>query len=348
MDIEAKMELARRAPTEEIIMEQELRELFSTKDHPNHYIGYEISGKLHLGSLIVCGYKIKDLIDAGCNCTVFLADWHAFINNKLDGNWDALKKAGNYYREAFQLISPKIKIVVGSELYHNNDSFWKNVVMIGKHATVARVTKCLPIMGRSEGELNETSFLLYPLMQCADIKEMSIDIAHSGMDQRKAHMLARDVFPKLSWKPPIALHNSLLGGLAKPEGSETAKMGKSMPWTCIFIHDSKAEIKEKMNKAWCPDKTVEGNPVLNYVKNIVFHDFSSFEVNRPSKFGGDVDYSSYSEVEKDYVNGKLHAADLKGAVAVYLNKIVQPYREHFEKPAKAKLLDVYNDSKVTR
>jgi tyrosyl-tRNA synthetase len=349
MDVESKVSLAKRAPTEEIVTEHELKELFETKEHPNHYIGYEISGKLHIGSLIVPGYKLKDLVEAGCNCTVFLADWHAWINNKMDGDWSALKTAGEYYREAFQLVSPKVKMVLGSDLYHHNDEYWKNVLLIGKNSTVARTSKCLPIMGRKEGDSGDTSFLIYPLMQAADIKIMNIDIAHAGMDQRKAHMLARDVFPKLGWKPPIALHHSLLGGLSKPEnGEENAKMGKSKPDTCIFIHDSQSEIKQKINKAWCPDKTTAGNGILSYVKYLVFHEFKSFDVHRSEKYGGDVSYGSYAEVEKDFVAGKLHSADLKSAAAEYLDKIIKPYRDYFEKPAKARLLDVFKETRVTR
>jgi len=349
MDVESKVSLVKRAPTEEIVTEHELKELFETKEHPNHYIGYEISGKLHIGSLVLPGYKLKDLVDAGCNCTVFLADWHAWINDKMGGDWGALKTASEYYREAFQLISPKIKLVLGSDLYHHNDEYWRNVLLIGKSSTVARTSKCLPILGRKEGESGDTSFLIYPLMQCADIKIMNIDIAHAGMDQRKAHMLARDVFPKLGWKPPIALHHSLLGGLAKPEeGEENAKMGKSKPHTCVFIHDSAEEIRQKLNKAWCPDRTVEGNGILSYVKYLVFREFKSFDVHRSEKYGGDASYGSYGEVERDFVAGKLHSADLKNATADYLDKIITPYRDYFEKPAKARLLDVFKETRVTR
>ena len=349
MDLESRISLAKRPPTEEIVTEHELKELFETKEHPNHYIGYEISGKLHIGSLVLPGYKLKDLVEAGCNCTVFLADWHAWINNKMGGDWDALKTAGEYYREAFSLISPKLKIILGSDLYHDNDEYWRNVLLIGKNSTVARTSKCLPIMGRKEGDSGDTSFLIYPLMQAADIKIMNVDIAHAGMDQRKAHMLARDVFPKMGWKPPIALHHSLLGGLSKPEdGEENAKMGKSKPETCIFIHDSQSEIKHKIDKAWCPDKIIVGNGILSYVKYLVFREFDSFNVHRPEKYGGDVSYGSYAEVEKDFVAGKLHSADLKSATIDYLDRIIAPYRQHFEKPARAKLLDVFRNSKVTR
>ena len=39
--------------------------LFDENSSPNHYIGLEISGFLHLGSLISTGFKINDFIKAG-------------------------------------------------------------------------------------------------------------------------------------------------------------------------------------------------------------------------------------------------------------------------------------------
>ena len=50
MDLERRMELIRRPPTEEIITEQELRQLLETKDHPIAYNGWEPSGMVHLGT----------------------------------------------------------------------------------------------------------------------------------------------------------------------------------------------------------------------------------------------------------------------------------------------------------
>ena len=358
MDLERKLELIKREPTEEIITEQDLREILQTKQHPNHYIGYEISGLLHIGSLIVPGFKILDLIKADCKCCVFLADWHAWINNKLEGDMKKIQRAAKYYKEAFKLLSPKIKIILGSELYHKNDYYWKNVVLISKHTTLKRVMRCLTIMGRKEDEKLSFAQLIYPPMQAADIKEMEIDIAHAGMDQRKVHMLARDVFPRLGWKPPVALHNHLLPGLMKPQrlGFETdekldiaisRKMSKSKPWTCIFIHDSKQVIEEKLKKAWCPQE-LEGNAPLEYVKYVIFRKFDSFEIERAKKFGGDITFESYKDVERAFLSGNLHPEDLKKAVAKYLDKIVKPFRKHFEKPAKAKLLDVFKETKITK
>ena len=91
MDLEERLNLVTREPTEEIITKNELTDLFLNVSVPKHYIGIEISGLLHLGSLMLTGFKVNDFIRAGVNCTLFLADWHSFINNKLGADWDKIK-----------------------------------------------------------------------------------------------------------------------------------------------------------------------------------------------------------------------------------------------------------------
>ncbi len=76
MEIEKRIELVKKPPTEEIVLEQELRKLFETVNRPRHYIGLELSGKLHLGSLILTGYKINDFLESNIECNIFFADWH--------------------------------------------------------------------------------------------------------------------------------------------------------------------------------------------------------------------------------------------------------------------------------
>src|SRR6187397_2458033 len=66
--------------------------------------------------LILTGFKINDFITAQLDCTVFLADWHTYINNKLGGDWDKIKRISNYYSEAFKFFCPGVHIKVGSEL----------------------------------------------------------------------------------------------------------------------------------------------------------------------------------------------------------------------------------------
>ena len=97
MDVTEKVNLVSRPPTEEVVTQEELLELFKTNSKPKQYIGIEISGFLHLGSLITTGFKINDFVKAGVDCTVFLADWHTLLNEKLGGNFETtLGNVRNY------------------------------------------------------------------------------------------------------------------------------------------------------------------------------------------------------------------------------------------------------------
>ncbi|MEK6954559.1 MAG: tyrosine--tRNA ligase [Candidatus Micrarchaeota archaeon] len=368
MDLEGKMALIERAPCEEIVARDELRELLGTNSHPSHYIGLEISGKLHLGSLLINGFKVNDLTKAGFKTQVFLADWHSVINNKLSGDWEKIKTASKYYEEAFKFFCPGVKIVRGTELYQGNDEYWKDVITFSKHMTLARATRCLTIMGRSERDSLELAQYFYPSMQGIDIKHLGVDVAHAGMDQRKIHMVAREVFPKMKLKKPIALHHHLIPGLTEPKSSDGRdfskfiepagerlaekeeivaqnKMSKSLPSSAIFIHDSEKEISEKMRKAYCP-AAIEGNPVLEIARHIIFHEKKTFSISRDSKYGGDLEFGSYDELELAYLAKTLHAMDLKAAVALELNKIIEPARRHFE--GKKHLLEVFEMAEITR
>lgn len=329
MDVAQKVELVSRPPTEEIVTKEELTNLFETNSKPKHYIGLEISGFLHLGSLISTGFKINDFIKAGVQCNVFLADWHTIINEKLEGNWDTISKVSNYYEKAFKLVCPGINIIKGTELYDSHKDYWKDLVQFTKHMSLARTMRTLTIMGRSESEEKiDLSKLLYPPMQAVDIHTIDVDIAHAGMDQRKIHMLVREIFPKMKWKVPVAVHHSLLPGLSEPvvEDDAGTKMSKSKPGSGVFIHDSDEEIRSKIKKGWCEAGNLN-NPILQIARYIIFHEFSEITVERPEKFGGNATYASYAQLESDFGAAKLHPSDLKQTVANYLVKIIAPIRD---------------------
>lgn len=332
MDVEEKVSLIERPPTEEIVTRDELIELFKTNSRPKHYIGLEISGFLHLGSLISTSFKINDFLKAGVRCTVFLADWHTLINDKLDGDWETISKVSQYYADAFRLVCPGVEIVLGSDLYSSKKEYWLELVKLTKHMSLARTMRTLTIMGRSETEEKiDLAKLLYPPMQATDIHFLDIDIAHAGMDQRKIHMLARELFPKMKWKVPVAVHHRLLPSLSEPETTSDSKslgkMSKSSTSSGIFIHDSDDDIRSKLKKAWCEEGNIKDNPVLEVTKHVIYHEFDEISVERPAKFGGNVAYSSYSQLESDFMQKKLHPTDLKQTVANYLIKIIQPIRE---------------------
>ncbi|MBU4189718.1 MAG: tyrosine--tRNA ligase, partial [Candidatus Thermoplasmatota archaeon] len=263
---------------EEIVTLEELKVLLETNEHPTAYAGFEPSGFIHIGFL-VCANKIKDLIKADFGVTILLADWHAFINDKLGGSMENIRKCGKYMEDCFLSLGVNAKIVYASDLTDKKD-YWEKVIRIAKNSSLARIRRAMTIMGRKESDAEtDSSKLMYPSMQAADIFELNVDVALGGMDQRKAHMLARDVSEKLGWKKPIAIHTSLLGSLTGTERMES-KMSKSSPESCVFIHDPEEDIKRKIKNAYCPME-IENNPVIDICRHIIFREHETITIERP-------------------------------------------------------------------
>ena len=378
MDIHEKIELIKRG-TEEILTEENLQHLLETGVPLNHYIGFEISGKVHLGTGLICMAKIKDFIDAGISCSIFLADWHSWINDKLGGDMDKIREVAiGYFKEGLKAgllcvgADPnKVKFTLGTELYHNNDDYWETVIDVCKNTTLSRMQRSITIMGRKQGDNVDFAKLLYPAMQVADIFIQNINFAHAGYDQRKAHVITRDVALKMKKNnlvdtedekiKPVCVHNHLILGLQKPpiwplkddeqlrELWSQMKMSKSVPNSAVFIHDNPDEIKEKIGSAFCPEGNAVFNPILDWTKSIIFREEDSyFQVKRPAKFGGDMEFYSYQELEDAYLNKKIHPLDLKNSVSNKIIDILEPARKHFEKARVKKMRNHMEELIVTR
>src|SRR5258706_5352647 len=88
---------------EETLTESELRALIDSGTPLKHYIGFEISGKVHLGQGLFVMQVIKDLQAAGVETTILLADWHTWLNKKLDGTLETAQRLGReYFEEAMK------------------------------------------------------------------------------------------------------------------------------------------------------------------------------------------------------------------------------------------------------
>ncbi|MEM5871985.1 MAG: tyrosine--tRNA ligase [Candidatus Aenigmatarchaeota archaeon] len=358
MDIERRIELISQVG-EEIITLEELRMLLSEKKRPIAYDGFEPSGHVHIAQGLLRAININKMLKAGCRFKMLVADWHAWANNKMGGSLENIQLVGKYLIEVWKacgLDTNNVEFVWASDLV-KNDEYWKKVMQIARHSTINRIIRCGQIMGRKDAEMQQASQILYPCMQAADIFQLEVDICQLGMDQRKVNVLAREIGPKLGfWKPVIVSHHMLMG-LLKIESSEKdkiertieLKMSKSKPDTAIFMTDTKEEVERKIAKAYCPEREVNENPVLEYCKYIIFEKFKTFEIERLEKYGGNVSFETYEELEKAYASGSLHPMDLKNAVAKKINELLDPVRKHFEKNAKAKeLLEIVNKLEVTR
>ncbi|MDH7595343.1 MAG: tyrosine--tRNA ligase [Candidatus Bathyarchaeia archaeon] len=361
LDVEERLELVTRN-TQEIVTKDELQTVLETKTQPRAYWGFESSGLMHIGMGLVCGGKIKDIINAGFHFIIFLADWHSWINNKLGGKMENIHTCGEYFKECFTAlgITPqKAQFLWATDLAKDIE-YWEKVIRIGKTATLQRVWRALPIMGREMSLSDmETAWVYYPCMQAADIFHMELDVACAGIDQRKAHMLARDAAEKLHWKKPVCVHVPLLMGLQGPAKTEkefdengainlqiSAKMSKSMPENCIFVHDSPEQIRSKVKNAYCPPKQTESNPVLELAKLAIFTHQNNLTIERPAKYGRNQTFKNFAELEKAFREGKVHPLDLKNGVAEALITILEPVRKHFQK--KPDMLEKMLQIEITR
>ena len=351
MDLEERFRLI-RGVGEEIITEKELRTLLETNDRPTAYDGFEPSGLAHLPFGVLRPILVDDMLKAGVRMKLWIADWFAWVNNKMGGDLTKIQEVGRYFVEVWKAAGvdmSRVDVLWTSEAA-KQEEYWKRVVTVAQNSTLARAQRALTIAGRTTKESIQTAQLFYPMMQVADIFWLDVDICQLGVDQRRANILAREIADKMKWKKPVAVHHHMLIGLQgkkEPEGfdengavdSEIAsKMSKSKPETSIFVHDSSEVIMKKVNSAYCPPKVLEGNALIEYSRYIVFRKRRSLVIERPEKYGGNVEFASAAELESAYSVGTLHPADLKKGVGEALDSIISPIREHFEKDPQAKRL----------
>lgn len=318
---------------QEVVTREDLDEVLS-QDHKTAYIGFEPSGTAHLGWLITAR-KVRDLQEAGFEVTILLADWHAQINDKLGGDLERIQACGVYMEEAMKALGVRgdARFVYASEWVDDAD-YWATVLRVGKACTLNRVKRAMTIMGREAEDADlDYGKTIYPAMQVADIFYAGFDVALGGMDQRHAHMLARDVAGKMGGKAPVALHTPLLPSLTEEGGRMdpvAGKMSKSKPESGVFLHDSREEVEAKLHDAYCPQGEVEGNPVLDLLRWVLWPELETFTVKRPEKYGGNLMFESMGEVEAAFEEGELHPLDLKSAVADALNALLEEVRSYFE------------------
>jgi len=316
---------------------------------------------LHLGHGIMVMRVIKELQDLGVNCHMFMADWHAWINDKLGGDLEFMKSTAiPLFKELFHAAA----IVVGVDFEQlkfmnasdnvDDGKYWATVIDVARNTTLARVQRSIDIMGRKEGETADFAKLIYPAMQAADVFYMGMHIAHGGTDQRKAYVISIDVADHLKFSPlmlgdkrvkPVVLCSHFLQGLTPPakemiekekltyEEMADIKMSKSKPMSAVFLDDSESVIKEKIKKAYCPEGEVRLNPILDWAKHICLSlGDKKLEIVRKEEWGGWVTYTDYQTLESDFVAKKLHPMDLKDAVSRSLITLLEPARNYLSNP----------------
>ena len=338
LSVDERFELIKRN-TEEVITEEELKKLLKEKKKPVVYLGTAITGKPHVG-YFVWVLKFADFIKAGFKAKVLLADLHGALDNTP---WIVLEKRYDYYKKVLPLMfeavgvdTKNLEFIKGSE-FQLKPEYMYDVLQLSTLVSLHDARKSASeVVKNIQGDSAKLAGFIYPLMQIMDEQYLDVDIQYAGVDQRRIMVLAREILPKIGYKPRIEIMTPLIPGLQGSEG----KMSASIEGSKIDLLDDYETIKKKINNADC----IAGNPdngimaFLKYVLMVIKEDKKeSFIVEIDKKYGGNLSYKSYEEVEKDFVSKKLHPLDLKNAVAkeisVLLNSI-QKKRAVLEKFAK--------------
>lgn len=311
-----RLELVTRN-AEEIVTIDELKALMENKQHPRAYVGYETSGKVHLGHMLTAN-KLLDLQNAGFDIVVLLADLHAFLNEK--GTLEEVRKIADYNRDCFIALGldpEKTEFVYGTE-YQLKPDYMLKILRMARNTTLNRARRSMDEVSRN-AENPMVSQMIYPLMQAIDIADLHVDLAVGGIDQRKIHMLAREELPRLGLPAPVCLHTPLIPGL------NGEKMSSSKG-NNIAVDEPAEDVEKKIMAAFCPAKVVENNPIMAIFKYHVFPRVGPITIKRPAKFGGDMTYEKYEDLEAAFVSGAMHPMDAKKACAAYMVEILAPVR----------------------
>ena len=316
MDIDTAIENISK-DTAEIIELDELKEIIK-RDEKVAYVGFEPSGKIHLGHALTIK-RMKALQEAGFKIKIFIANLHAFLNGK--GTLEELNEISEYNIKCFRALglSEDTEFIMGSDRI--SAEYMLRVFQAATQITIQRAQRSMAQVSRDE--THNVAEALYPVMQALDIDDLNANVAVGGMEQRKIHMLAREVLPKLGLEAPVCIHIPLIHGT---DGSDKMSSSKG---NFIAIDDSPKEIKNKINKSFCPIGVIEDNPVIEMAHYYIFDEHEKMLVERPEKFGGNLELTE-EELHDVYAKEELHPMDLKNTVSKYLIEKFAPAREYME------------------
>ena len=328
MSPEEKFELITR-DLQEVVGEDDLKAILAERDL-KVYLGTATTGKPHIGYFVPLS-KIRDMLNAGCEVTLLFADIHAFLDN-LKSTWDQLHERVVYYEfiiknmlTAIGADVSKLKFVKGSD-FEFDQKYTLDVYKVASLASTRDTTKAGAEVVK-QVESPKLSGLLYPILQALDEEYLGVDAQFGGVDQRKIFMFAREFLPQVGYKKRIHLMNPMVGGL------KGDKMSSSEADSKVDILDNAKTVQKKLNKAFCEEGVVEGNFFMDFLRLVIFRhlDGKPFVINRPEKFGGPLEFATYADIEKTFAAKELHPADLKLGVSDYINSLLDPIREAYEK-----------------
>lgn len=328
MNIQEKLKLIKRN-TQEILTEEDLVKLLETKENPSVYLGTSITGSPSI-AYFIWAIKLSDFLKAGFKVKVLLADIHGALDNTP---WDILEKRYEFYSivipgmiEAIGGDLSNFEIVKGSDIQLDK-KYVMDLYRLSSEVSVRNSTKASSDVVK-HGDNPKVAGIIYPLLQSLDEVYLDVDVQLGSQDQRKIFVLASEFLPKINYKKRVHVLLPFIKGLTK-EG----KMSSSIENSKIDFLDNFETIQKKLKSAYCPEGDIN-NGVFDFAKYVLMtikeDNNEAFVIDRPEKWGGPLSFKTKEQLEKSFLSKQLHPQDLKKALGLEINKLIEPVRKKLE------------------
>lgn len=320
---------------EEIIHEERVMAVASERPI-RAYWGTATTESPHF-AYFVPAYKIADLISAGCDVTVLLADLHGYIANAESVPMEIVDARCQWYEIVIRTMLETIGVgnrcsFVRGSSFQLTSEYIRDIYRLSSAVTDESAKEAGTDVIQ-HGQDVYLSHMLYPVMQALDEQHLDVDLQIGDVNQRKIFMFAREHLPKIGYKSRQYIITPLMPGLGKSGKTTNDPMSK------IDLLDDDAMIHKKISAAFSVDR-LETDNVLLEITRVLFRYLSAngrkFRV-RQRKSASLAEYSNYEELENDFIKGRVASADLKPVISALLVEFIGPIRGTLRKH-----MDVYN------
>src|SRR3989344_3086796 len=121
---------------DEIVTEEELRELFKSKKKIIAYDGFEPSGNIHIAQGLMRAITVNKLTSTGIKFRFWVADWFGMLNNKFDGDLNKIRIVGEYFIEVWKACGIDLKneeFIWTSDFIKEHPEYWETVLRLSMH-----------------------------------------------------------------------------------------------------------------------------------------------------------------------------------------------------------------------
>lgn len=275
------------------------------------------TGRLHIGHYVgTLENRVK--LQHSYETYILLANVHAYANNYADAETINRNVYDVFLDNLAAGIDPKVSTIYLESGIPETFELYSFFLTMVKHSRVIRNPSVKEEIKYKKLDPS-IGFIVYPILQAADILGFNADLVPVGEDQLPIIEQTREIarlFNK-TFGETFVVPQAKVGRVARLVGTDgKLKMSKS-GHNAILLSDDEATLRQKVMSVYTdPDRIhatdpgrVEGNPVF------IYHD--AFNPNK----------AEVEDLKARYLAGKVGDIEVKEKLFVALNNFLTPIRE---------------------